>query len=147
MFSGLLTCFASSRFFFSFDNLDIDSSWAASSSWSCSAFFSFAAISDSAWKRITQKSSNGRHFGWGGAFSYMPESSFPPLISRDGRMNNTESALETEITRNESQVKKCVLQLTHYMIACENSHLFSLLAMAKRPRRWVARRERAVFAG
>ena len=62
------------------------------------------------------------------AFSYMPESSFTPLISRDGRTNNTESALETEITSNESQVKQYVLQLTHYMIACDNIHLFSLLA-------------------
>lgn len=61
------------------------------------------------------------------AFSFMPESSFTPLISREGRTNNTESALETEITGNESQVKQCVLQLTHYMIACENSPLFSLL--------------------
>ena len=40
------------------------------------------------------------------AFSYMPESSFTLLISRDGRTNNTESALETEITRNESQIKQ-----------------------------------------
>ena len=136
MFSGLLTCFASSRFFFSFDNLDIDSSWAASSSWSCSAFFSFAAISDSAWKRITQKLINGRHFGWGGAregrgrsllhprFRSLPESSFTPLILRNGRTNNWRPNV-LEINR---RLNKCVLRLTHYMIACENSHLFSLLA-------------------
>jgi len=74
----------------------------------------------------------GRGREGGGVYytSYMLESSFTPLISRDGRTNNTENALETEITRNESQVKQCVLQLTHYMIACENSHPFSLLQLA-----------------
>lgn len=52
-----LTCFASSSAFFSLDNLVMDSSWAASSSWSCSALFSLLEMSCSAYeafKRINK---------------------------------------------------------------------------------------------